>query len=550
LTSRLLGRVSPPPGAGWLAASGLLLGLAHPPFHLFLPSFVALVPFAVWIERLPDGAEGRGAALRGGFFLGLIYFALVFYWLLVALIYYTRLAILAFVVPVLILSGFLALVTLGTHRARRRLGWPVWIALPVFWTAMEWLRAHLGDVSFPWMGLGDTLTGYPWLIGAADVVGSRGLTFWLVAVNGAVAGLWLARRSPESRRRGVLERPAPLVAVLVLLLTVPATYSLVRWMTLDLRPAARVVLVQPNIPEDLKLERGAAVDSTLLATNALLTGALSEEAGSADLIVLPETALPDFIDPIPSLRYPGRPDLRAWAAKWAERFDAPILFGGLGADDRGEGRYDHFNSAFYLGADGRQLARYDKKYLVPIVERVPFVNPGLFRNLRYFGGFGVGRKSPILATRDSRFGVLICYESIFTQLTRRYRRSGADFVVNITNDAWFGRAEPWWSRSSGLSQHPAHLVMRSIENRIGVARSANTGITEIVDPLGRVEARTELFVDAVLTGEVKTSDALTLYTRFGDVVGWTAAVCALLAAIGAAYRRPEGDARGQPTQGA
>jgi len=344
-----------------LAASGLLLGLAHPPFHLLLPSFVALVPYALWVERLPDGAEGRSAALRGGFFLGLIYFSLVFYWLLLALVYYTWMATLAFVAPVLILSGFLALVTLGTHRAHRRLGWPVWVALPVFWTAMEWLRAHLADVSFPWMGLGDTLTRFPWLIGAADVVGSRGLTVWLVAVNGLIAGLWAAgRRSDRQDNRGPLESRRAMVIALALVIVVPTAYSLYRWNTLELQPVARVVLVQPNIPEDLKLDRAAAVDSTVRATNALLSRALAEGADSVDLVVLPETALPVFIDPIPSIPHPGRGDLQAWAGQWAERFDAPILFGGVGADDLGEGEYDHFNSAFFLDRDGRRLARYDK----------------------------------------------------------------------------------------------------------------------------------------------------------------------------------------------
>ena len=533
-------RLAPPAGVGWLAASGLLIGLAHPPFHLLLPSFVALVPFAVWIGRLPDGAEGRSAALRGGFFLGLIYFTLVFYWLLVALIFYTSLAILAFVAPVLILSGFLALVTLGTHRAHRRLGWPIWIALPVFWTAMEWFRAQLADVAFPWMGFGDTLTGFPWLIGTADLVGSRGLTLWLVAINGLIAGLWATRRdSSASAPGGALGGRRAMTISLALLVTVPTAYSLFRWSTLQLRPAARMVLVQPNIPQDLKLDAQAAVDSAVRATNTLLSQVLAEGGDPVDLIALPETAIPVILDPIPSYPYAGRGDLDAWAGQWAQRFDAHILFGAIGADDLGDTDYDHFNSAFYLGRDGSRLTRYDKKYLVPIVERVPFIDPDLFKDLPFFGGFAVGEASPVLRVGGARFGVLICYESIFTQLSRHYRRDGADFLVNITNDAWFGRAEPWWSRSSALSQHPAHLVMRAIENRIGIGRAANTGVSQFVDPLGRVSQRTELFVSAVISGDVMTSDASTLYTRFGDVAGWMGALAALFAAIMAAYKRPD-----------
>ncbi len=530
-------RLRPPPGIGWLAASGLLLGLAHPPFHLLVPSFVALVPFTVWLLRLPEDAGGRDSALRGGFFLGLLYYSLVFYWLFVALVYYTSLAILAFLAPVLILAGFTALLSLAVHLTRHRLRWPVWIALPVFWTATEWFRSHLGDVAFPWMGFGDTLTGYPWLIGAADLVGSRGLSTWLVAVNALLAVVlveWRGRWS-QGAVRGLPGAPVTLLLAVIIL---PIGYSGLRWRALELRPAARVVLVQPNVPEDIKLDRELAVDSAMKATDALL-GPLAEDSPATDLVVLPETALPDWIDPVESIGYPGRPDLEAWAARWAARLDASLLYGGMGLDDRGNREYEYFNSAFLVDPSGARRARYDKHYLVPVVERVPFVDPGLFRNLEYFGGFGVGRPIPPLDVDGTRFGVLICYESIFPRLSRRYRREGADFLVNITNDAWFGREEPWWSRTSGLTQHPAHLVMRAIENRMGVARAANTGISEFVDPLGRVTEQTPLFEPAVRSAEVLTSDERTLYTRVGDVAGWSAAVVALVAIIGIVLRRPE-----------
>ena len=123
---------------------------------------------------------------------------------------------------------------------------------------------------------------------------------------------------------------------------------------------------------------------------------------------------------------------------------------------------------------------------------------------------------------------MICYESIFSPLSRHYRRNGADFLVNITNDSWYGR-EAWWSRSSALWQHPAHLVMRSIETRMGAARSGNTGISKIVDPLGRVSHRTELFEPAAFVADVSTTDELTVFVRFGDVVGTLSTLVALLA---------------------
>lgn len=577
-----------------LVASGLLLGAAFPPFHLLVPSFVALVPYGLWVARLPPGPEGRSEALRGGFLMGLLFFTLLLYWLLAALILYTPLAVLAFLLPVLVLAGILALVTLGIHQALR-VGVPLWLALPLFWTAAEWLRAHLGDVSFPWMQLGDSLTGYPRLIGAADLVGSRGMSFWLALANGLLAEAalrwspaWLERWLPggsggsaasrggagdvngpaagtagDSGGRGSASGGAaasgggdgappgpawrPLVAWL-LVVTIPVGYSLYRWQTLEVEPAATVSVAQPNIPEDIKLDRWAAVDSTVRSLRTLLAGELSEAAGETEMLVLPESAFPVPLDPVDAWDYPGAPRVEDWVGGVARRLDAPVLFGSVGVDNLSEEEFRHFNSAFLLDRTGRRTARYDKRELVPVIERVPFVNPDWFRGTvsdilgPYFGGNSIGRTEVPFSLDGREFGVLICYESIFTGLSRGYRRDGADFLVNITNDAWFGREEPWWSRTSALWQHPAHLVMRAVENRVGIVRSANTGISGMVDPLGRLSPRTSLFEAAAFTAPVLTTRERTLYTRWGDVVGWAAALGALgvVVATGVGGRRDAG----------
>jgi apolipoprotein N-acyltransferase len=519
--------------------SGVLLGLAHPPFNLLVPSFVALVPFIVWHASLPATSDGARQARAGGFFLGLIYFTLVFYWLLVALIFYTAWAVGAFLTPIIVLSGMLWLMSGAIHATRRWLGWPVWVAFPVFWTSIEWLRAHLADVSFPWMQLGDTLAGYPQLVGAADLVGSRGISFWLVAVNALVAAAWLRGKTDGPRRA------LPLVGALVATLAAPIAYSLIRWTTLEMIPAAIVGVVQPNVPEHIKIgNRRVAADSAIRATETLAAGWMGQAgdgAGSIDLLLLPESAIPDYPEPLPSAGYPGLSELDGWATGLADRLDADVLWGSLGITDHGAG-YDRFNSAFLTRPGVGRVARYDKRFLVPVVERVPFLPPSWFSKLTYFGGFGVGgwaQPLPVRRRTDSAgdgvpdgaavsaYGVMICYESIFSSLARHYRLGGADFLVNITNDAWFGR-EAWWSRSSALWQHPAHLVMRTIETRMGAARSANTGVSELIDPLGRVSQATPLFEPAAFRGQVMTTSGLTVYVRYGDAVGWAAALAAIL----------------------
>jgi len=532
--------------------AGVFLGLAHPPFHLLFPSFVALAPFIVWHERLPDTPEGRRQARIGGFFLGLVYFTLVFYWLFVALVYYTWMAALAFLAPVLIMSMFLAWASGAIHAVRRRLAWPIWLAFPVFWTATEWLRANIPEVGFPWMNFGDTLSGFPSLVGAADLVGSRGLSFWLVLVNALAASLWLGirvrltetygRSTPEARRwrrQGV----AVLVAI-----AMPIAYSVVRWNTIEMRPVATVGVVQPNVPEHIKIrDRPFAADSAVRAAATLVGTWSSDERRRLDLVLLPETAVPLHVEPIPSFEggYAGLPQYDRWAIELSEELEADLLWGALGSRDHGGGDFDYFNSAFLTRPGEGRVKRYDKRFLVPIVERVPFLPPEWFRMIPNFGGFGMGAWGRPLTVetpeRAASFGVMICYESIFSPLARHYRRSGADFLVNITNDAWFGR-DTWWSRSSALWQHPAHLVMRAIETRMGVARSANTGISEIVDPLGRVSNATPLFEPAAFVADVMTTDGRTVYVRFGDTVGWASAIAAifgLAAAILAARRSRE-----------
>jgi apolipoprotein N-acyltransferase len=142
------------------------------------------------------------------------------------------------------------------------------------------------------------------------------------------------------------------------------------------------------------------------------------------------------------------------------------------------------------------------------------------------------------------YGVLICYESSYPEGSRQFRLAGADVLLNITNDAWYGR-EPLYARTTALWQHPAHMVMRAIENRVGVARSANTGISMFIDPVGRVYNATNLFEPDIRSDVVLTTDVLTLFTRFGDLTGKGAAAAALILVLasyrlGARREAPEG----------
>jgi apolipoprotein N-acyltransferase len=180
----------------------------------------------------------------------------------------------------------------------------------------------------------------------------------------------------------------------------------------------------------------------------------------------------------------------------------------------GTQEYELFNAAMTTDSTGG-IARqgpYRKEFLVPVVERVPFLDPDWFKGLRYFGGFGRGKDQAPFRYAFGEAGILICYESIFPQLSREYRRGGAEILVNITNDAWFGR-------SIAPHQHEAHLAFRAIENRLGIVRAANTGISAYIDPLGRFHGETELETSTSRTYQVQTASVMTLFVRLGDWIG-------------------------------
>ena len=505
--------------------SGILLTLSFPPFHFLVPPFVALVPYLVFMAGCSTDRSGAVSARRGTFWMGVVYYGTLLYWLFTALVYYTWLSLLGYLITVVVLSTFLALAGWAMHFLRVRRGIPFWVSLPLLWTTAEWMRAQLGDLAFPWLGLGYSLTGFPALVGFADIAGARGVTVWLAAINGLLAEWWLEGLRLRWRRWALS---------LLALLMLPIGYSLIRWSTLETRPAARVLVVQPNIPEDLKLGREAALDSSRIALGELTNSALAAES-DIDLIVWPETAQSYF--------YEQARDWTLWAAGLARRNDVALLFGTLDIVRYDDGSFDYYNAALFLNSEGTNAGLYRKHYLVPIVERVPYVPLSWLRRLRmkaalglrlplvgdvgnflrWFGGFARGTEEPVLNVNGSGFGVLICYESIFPGLSRKYRLAGADYLVNITNDAWFGRERPWWSRTSALYQHPAHLVMRAIENRMGIARSANTGISLFVDPRGRVTQATPLFQPDARIATVETTDGLTVFTRLGDWIGWLSA---------------------------
>jgi apolipoprotein N-acyltransferase len=491
--------------------TAVLLFASYPPYSLVVPSFVCLVPVLWRLEDRLDPAASTVGAASLGFWAGLLASGLVLYWMIVALWHFTPLAAAGYLASILVLAGWWTLLCWSTVWVRRRTGLPLWVVFPLLWTAVEWGIGHQGEVGFPWLGLGTSLTSVPVLVQWADLAGARGVTLGLAWFNVMV---YLAVR----RRTW---RP---VAAAAAALAVAALYGAWTERTTVLRPVTVVAVVQPNLGFQEKRERR---DQDAVVQELLQLTARAESLPAVRLVAWPEAAVDGY--------FFDHRQWETWIADSVRRSGIPVLAGGLDVQLYPNGTYDTYNAAFFFDSTGSDSTwpAYRKTYLVPIVERVPFVNPRWFGKLKWFGGFGHGDRFPIYRFAQGRFGVLICYESAFEDLARRYRSGGAEFLVNITNDAWFGQtAAPY--------QHAAHLVMRAIETRMGVARAANTGVSEFVDPLGYPHLRTPLDVQRVEADTVYTTAGRTLYVRLGDWVSLLALIGSGALVLAALIRKNTG----------
>lgn len=484
-----------------VAVGAVLMVTSYPPFALapLTPalSFIVVIPAVLLVAQAAADADPR-RAFKWGFWYGFASQSLVLYWLIVALWRFTKLSALGFLATVAIIALLTGVAFWFLVRVRIRLPLvPLWVTFPIAWTTLEWTIGHLGDIRFPWLGLGTGLADAPVLAQWADIAGARGLTFWV-----AWCSAFLADRMADGGGRLYVRRRVLPVSATILL---AAMYGVWRMRTLPIREVGVVGMVQPNVGYDEKWDKTPFRGDDIVADLLRLSNQV-RAVSRPDLLIWPEAAIAGYVQ--------TQPMWDQAIAGFAREGHTPMLVGGLYVDFRTRTDYDYYNAAMLYDSTGDRKNQpvYRKHYLVPIVERVPFVPPRWFKSLKFFGGFGRGKDFPLFAVGIGRFGVAICYESIFEDLARRYRRSGADFMVNITNDAWYGL-------TSAPYQHESHLVLRAIETRMGIARSANSGISEFLDPLGRAYASTKLEEQTIVSGTLRTTDVVPLYVRLGDWVG-------------------------------
>lgn len=539
------------------ATTGLLLALSFPTLNWAWLSWGALIPLLLVCLR---GSSWR-MAMASGWLSGGVFFGLSCPWIYHTVRHYggapAVVAGLVLGLFVLLMGAYFALFALVGYGLARR-GPLIWLALPALWTVVEWLRAFTPFGGFPWDLLGYAGLDHAGFMLAATVAGVFGAGF-LIALENSVAAWVIAEVGLDGRPlyRTALIAPLMVWAAVVGFASFPYDPP-------GILPAdRRAVLVQPNTPVDAswtaasfqeylnQMARLSFSGALTRANFAAAPGKAPNEArgeaprmppgmappapvaslsgGGPVLILWPESPAP--------LDYAAEPELRSTLAMLAREAKADLLVGETTLLDptAPPGEQEPVNAAQLVTAAGTAGARYDKRHLVPFGEYDPLpawiqAFAGVGKIVSQVGDFVPGRRVVLFsargagndgaASRPPRFAALICYESIFPELARRETRAGAAWLVNLSDDGWYGHSS---ARAQGLMM----ARMRALENRRWLLRDTNDGLTAVVDPYGRVTAELPEGARGALRARYGARQDTTFYTRHGD---WLPLLCTILVA--------------------
>jgi apolipoprotein N-acyltransferase len=501
-------------------AAGALSVLAMAPFNAW-PVLFLTFPVMVWLIDGAGAGRWRGvpAAAMSGWWFGLGYFVPGLYWIGDAFL--VDASVFAWLLPfaVLGLPAYLALFTAAGF-ALARLIWTSGasrvIALAATLTISEWLRGHV-LTGFPWNAFGYALSEPLALAQTASLIGLWGLTFLSVAIFASPAVLI------DGNSRGRRPWIAPVTAAL--LLVVMGIFGAVR---LGLEPTSTVAkvklrIMQPNLQQDAKFNYSAKAEvmQKYLTLSDRASGPQSTGVRDASILIWPESAFPFFLT--------READAMAQIADLLPK-GTVLITGSVRAPDLPpSARVTRaYNSIYVIDHDGSVLSIYDKLHLVPFGEYLPFQDwmekLGFVQLTKVQGGFIPGTLRRTMAIPGApRALPLICYETIFPgNVAADDGRPG--WIINLTNDGWFGI-------STGPYQHLQQARLRAIEEGLPVVRAANTGISAVIDPLGRIVARLGLGVEGVLDSSLPSAIAPTVYARSGDIPAWIIVAASLIFVI-------------------
>ncbi len=473
------------------AVTGFLLAVTFPKADQGFLAWIAFVPLIAFVYKSRSPAR----AFWGGFIAGAVQLFFLQIWIPSVLAQYGNLsgvlAWLAYGLMLILLSLFPAAACFAAKVLIRRGGDFCLISFPFIWIAMEYAQDFFPFGGYPWLLAGYSQSKYLRLIQIADLVGVFGVSFLILFFN--VALFWIG----IYRKRGWASAwPLISAAVLIALSLLYGTISFSRWDSIQ--PNFRAAMLQGNIsfndPEGAMIEK-------IKSGYAQMADSL--KFPNPDLLVIPESPSPV------SFEYDSV--YRQSFERLASGFSMGLVFNNI-REEQAEGNARYFNSAYFLGRDGSLEDVYDKMHLVPFGEYIPMKTIFSFSRIisKDVSAFSPGSNYRIVKVGDHPANAVICFEIIFPDLVRRFVKKGSQLILNLTNDGWYGD-------SSAPFQHLSIARWRAIENRRYLLRAANSGISAIIEPTGRIQTSTGILMQAVCEGRFAFVSQQTFYTRYGNV---------------------------------
>ena len=479
--------------------SGLFIGLSYPPFPLGFFAWFGFIPLFLSLE----GCNYK-ESLKYGYLSGVTAHFIVLYWIGFNSGAGFLPVFLSLIGAVFYLALFWGLFAITVQYFLREKTKFLWFA-PLIWIAIEWLRS-LGSLGFPWMDLALTQSRFIYFIQIMDVTGSSGVSLWILILNVLLYFSITVRKG---------KRIYSLAAIgLLSVLWLHGSQKISSVENDSIEKSIVVAITQPNMDPNKKWKKDNR-NQTFDLMHQLLDKAIGYDP---DMILWPETALPSYLRLSSKDRHPIQ--------KKVNKYEIPLLSGTIDREYTEDIKPIYFNGSIFFQPK-KPPEIYHKVKLVPFAEYVPLSGYFSLLNELNFGqgNFTAGKEFTLFQIDNVSFSNLICYESSLPDIVRKYVLNGSEFITIQANDGWLGK-------TSGPYQHFEIAKMRAIENRRSIVRSANTGISGIILPSGKIIKKIPLGERSVSKGIVSLSDRITFYTKYGNILGkWVSLIFILSAGL-------------------
>jgi apolipoprotein N-acyltransferase len=473
---------------------------SFPPINAYFLAYISLIPLLFALRN-----STFLSAFLSGFMTGFIHEIILLSWMIPTLTTHAQFSVVYAVSLTMIMSVILA-INIAVFASLTHFFSPKThqlLILPLFWVSLEWIKSW-GQLAFPWELMGYSQYKCTTLIQFSDIAGVYGVSGFIVLMNSCIFMIILFFSQITWNNQKITKPLMTISAVLILCIPLFIfMYGLKQIHTMDKKISKAlhktVMIVQPSIPQNEKWDG----DNRIPITKKMISQTYEAKQDTVDLVVWPETSLPYAIH--------SKHQLRQFVLQSIKQMNIALVAGSP-TFIKDKQKTIHYNSAYVINKQGQIKSRYDKVRLVPFSEHLPF---SCLRDFWiHFGApddkFSSGIAGQVHSLEDLTLGIQICFEIIFPEYTRMSCANGANLIINISNDAWFGHtASPY--------QHFSMAVFRAVENKRALVRCANSGISGIIDPCGRILSQSQLFDTTTIIDNIPIiQDFKSIYSKWGD----------------------------------